>query len=458
MDFVTIEGTRAGYGSVELCCPDGLALPAGITVVLGPNGAGKTTLGAVLAKGRYAYGNRLRFASGVERVKMLAFTDIHSLGRREVQYMAQRMESSANDFVPTVAEVVGQGVVSAPRWRQLCDMFGLRGAEEKKVNFLSSGELRKVLIASALMDEPHVLVLDNPYIGLDAESRAELDKAMCSMRGQGMSVVMLLCDVTDVPGFADAVIHVDSRRVGVEAPEPAPVSPVELPPRIERRDEAFEVAFAIRNGHIRYGDKTVLEGVDWTVRRGERWVLTGRNGSGKSLLLSMVCADNPQGYANDIVLFDHPRGSGETIWQIKDSIGYVSPEMQLFFRSTEPVESIIARGLKPWLDRFAPLTDAELDAAARWMRIFEIDTLAGRRFGELSAGEQRVVLLARALVKQPPLLILDEPLHGLDSRRKEIARRVIDALVERNGSSLIFVTHHESEIPACVTMRKNLCR
>ncbi len=180
-------------------------------------------------------------------------------------------------------------------------------------------------------------------------------------------------------------------------------------------------------------------------------MLTGSNGSGKSLLLSLICADNPQAYANDITLFDRKRGSGESIWEIKDAIGYVSPEMQLFFKSNSYIKEIIAQGLRNSLNKYLPLTDEEITETEIWMRILGISHLADRRFTELSTGEQRLVLVARAMIKQPALLVLDEPLHGLDARNKKRVIKIVNDLTERNGSSLIFVTHYENEIPDCVS-------
>ena len=219
-----------------------------------------------------------------------------------------------------------------------------------------------------------------------------------------------------------------------------------------------EVTFEIRKGHVRYGAREILRDIDWCVRHGECWSLTGPNGSGKSLLLSLICADNPQAYANDITLFDRKRGSGESIWEIKDSIGYVSPEMQLYFRSTSSVLDIVVQGMRNSLNKFKAASEEEKSEALIWLELLGISHIEERRFSELSSGEQRLVLVARALIKQPPLLVLDEPLHGLDSNRKQRVKSIIDALVSRNGSSLIFVTHYTSEIPSCVTHTKTLVK
>ncbi|MDE5881462.1 MAG: ATP-binding cassette domain-containing protein [Muribaculaceae bacterium] len=216
------------------------------------------------------------------------------------------------------------------------------------------------------------------------------------------------------------------------------------------------MAFSIHNGYARYGDKTIFENFNWTVRRGECWSLTGPNGSGKSLLLSMICADNPQGYANDIILFDRKRGTGESIWDIKNAIGYVCPEMQLYFRSNDTVKEIIVQGLRNSLNRYHPSTPEERATAEKWMNLLDISHLESKKFSELSSGEQRIVLVARAMIKQPDLLVLDEPLHGLDKNHKERIKGIITELLKRNGTSLIFVTHYLSELPDCINFEKRI--
>lgn len=467
--LISFDSPRLGYGKVVLMNPDHSGIPYGVTVVIGPNGSGKTTLGTILEKGRYAYGNRLGFSRDNMKVKMLSFTDIHSLSGMEVEYQSQRMEATMNDYVPTVAKILGDKI-KTPLWNEMCRMLNLHDVADKKINYLSSGELRKLLIINALAEKPDILVLDNPYIGLDAASRDEFDTAMRSLRDNDTGVVMLLCDGADIPEYTDSVILVYDCRISApittkiaidELRKTLPDSEIAeeiLPERPVHKPLPHDIAFEIKKGHIKYGDREILRDIDWKIRRGERWVLTGPNGCGKSLLLSMVCADNPQGYANDITLFDRRRGSGESIWDIKDAIGYVSPEMQLFFKSASPVVDIIIQGMRTTLNRYRPSTPEETAEAEKWLRILDISHLADRKFHELSSGEQRLVLVARALIKQPELLILDEPLHGLDTVRKSLVKRIVDLLMERNGTSLIFVTHYTSEIPTCVTHRKTLSK
>ena len=441
------------FGPVKLIGSQGVTIPAGLTAVVGPNGSGKTTLGKVIERGRYGFGNRVKFAREGMTVKMLTFTDIHSFTGVDVLRYDQRLESSENEYVPTVGEIFAR-VAADPMWMELCNRLRLHGILGKKINFLSSGELRKLLIINALLSAPEILVLDNPFIGLDASSRTELRDTLVALRSRGLHIVLLLSDPAELPAEADGVIWLEACRF-VSHPASVPDSAVEEKPITlpapSHEIPPHTVAFSIRDGHARYGGRSVFEGVTWQVNRGERWMLTGPNGSGKSLLLSMVCGDNPQAYANEIVLFDRRRGSGESIWDIKNNIGYTCPEMQLYFRSRLPVRGIVVEGMRSVLERFAPHTPAEEADADAWLECLGIAPLADRDFSTLSSGEQKVVLLARAFARQPALLVLDEPFQGLDPQVRERMRRVIDTLVDTRRSSLIFVTHYPDELPSSVT-------
>lgn len=446
-----------GYGEVRLSGFQGVEIPQGVCAVVGPNGSGKTTLGQALEIGRYGFGNKLSFAREGMTVKMIAFTDIHSLTGIHVARHDQRLEASENELVPTVGEIIARQP-DPERFAELCEVFALTDVADKKVNYLSSGELRKMLLINTLLSRPDILVLDNPYIGLDAHSRGQLDVTLKAMAETGLTIVLLLCDPAEIPDYTNSVIVLNDCKLEKviegnsypSATERINIDPRDIP---AHRSEypCFEVAFSITDGHLKYGDRVVLEGIDWCVKGGERWALTGPNGSGKSLLLSYVCADHPQAYANDIVLFDRRRGTGESIWEIKDKIGYSNPEMQLYFKSPLPVEQIVAQGLRSPLDRYRKLEADELREARTWLGLLGIEPLSDRKYQTLSSGQQRMVLLAAALIKQPPLLILDEPLHGLDPENKQRILQIVNAIEARSGRSLIFVSHYLNEIPSCVT-------
>ena len=199
--------------------------------------------------------------------------------------------------------------------------------------------------------------------------------------------------------------------------------------------------------------------MSWSIRRGEHWTLSGNNGTGKSTLLSLICADNPAGYACDIRLFGRRRGHGESIWDIKKNIGFVSPELFQSYRKPVPVIDIVASGLHDSIGLYKRSTPEERAHCMDWLQTFKAGHLAGRNFMKLSSGEQRLVLLARAFVKNPGLLILDEPFHGLDDRRRMLACRIIDRYMEQPDKTLVMVSHYEDEYPQCIdhhlTLTKN---
>jgi molybdate transport system ATP-binding protein len=205
---------------------------------------------------------------------------------------------------------------------------------------------------------------------------------------------------------------------------------------------------------VAYDNRPILDDVSWVVHAGERWAVVGPNGSGKTTLLSLVCGDHPQAYSNDVRLFGQRRGTGESIWDVKRRIGLVSPELHLYF--TEPLSAweTAATGFFDVLARRR--TTPEQDATLRELFAeFSIAELAERPFARLSTGEQRLVLLVRALVKRPPLLVLDEPFQGLDEQMIERARDWLDERLQPE-QTLVFVSHYEEEIPRTVTRRLRL--
>ncbi|MDE7413672.1 MAG: ATP-binding cassette domain-containing protein [Muribaculaceae bacterium] len=464
--IIRFDTPRIGYGRVELRCTQGSGIPRGVTAAYGRNGSGKSTLGIALEKGRYAFGNRLSFFPSTLKVKLITFSDIHSLSGMEVTYHHQRMEATMNDYVPTVAEVMKRRHES-DEWQKIATSLGLQNIAEKKINYLSSGELRKLLISNALSYHPDLLILDNPYIGLDKESRTDFNCALEKLKKEGHSILLLLTDPLDIPPFTDNFILIENLTVSTPRPYSQAIlsefayndsanDSFSLPDASQKRMADHKIAFQIRNGHAEYGDKVIFRNLDWTVRSGECWRLSGRNGSGKSLLMSMICADNPQAYSNDITLFDRKRGSGESIFDIKDNIGYVSPEMHLYFRTNDTVEEVMIKGLRNALNCHRPGTPEERAIAQAWLEAMNIAHLQGRKYMELSQGEQRLILVARAMIGQPPLLLLDEPFHGLDPIHKERLKKIINALMTRNHGALIFVTHYDEETPECVILSRSL--
>lgn len=470
--LINLESDTLQYNGVKLYNPHHISITCGVSVVIGANGAGKSSLARILEKGWNYMTNRISSPAGKPSVKRIEFSDIHSLSGFKAEYYQQRYESMMNDEVPTVANLMRERV-NTERWQHLSHALSLKGVEDKRVNFLSSGELRKLLIINILFDLPDLLILDNPYIGLDSSSRQVLNDTIQQISREGINVMLILCNTADIPSFTDTLITIDNFTIGkcidyqrVTNEQTSIIGNLFnytidsslLPRKTDADAPTADVVFELRHCKVRYGATTILDDVSWCVRAGECWSLTGPNGSGKSTLLSLVHADNPQGYSNDITLFNRRRGSGESIWDIKRHIGYISPEMHHYFNGSGDVATIVAQGLNDTVGLFKKLRPEQIERAAAWLEILNINHLANRLFNTLSSGEQRLVLLARTFIKHPRLLILDEPLHGLDEARKRSIRTLINHLVKRDRLSLIYVTHYLPEIPDCVTKHFTLKR
>lgn len=446
--------------------------------IVGPNGAGKTLLvDMITGVHPLTYpGTEYGFCRGrmvSDEIRYISFRDGYGDAGGDYYLQKRWNQSELSDDEPTVGELLDSLDGDRDYRESLYDLFDFRPVLGKKAVMMSSGELRKFQIIKAVHGDPSVLVMDSPFTGLDSASRDQLRGLLGSLAAKGVLQLVLVLDRTaDIPDF---ITHVTEVRDGIVLPKKTrseylagvrPVTETVLSP--EKRDSILDLVDpdpsradeVVRcNGvSIRYGSRVILDCLNWVVRRGEKWALSGPNGAGKSTLLSLVCADNPQAYACDIALFGVPRGSGESIWDIKKRIGYVSPEMHRSYRENLPVESIVASGFFDTVGLYRRPSEEQIRTGRFWMDIFGIADLAGRSFLKISAGEQRLALLARAFVKDPDLLVLDEPLHGLDDRNCQLAKDVIEAFCERPDKTMIMVSHYPSEFPACITDHLTLRR
>lgn len=432
--------------------------------IVGPNGGGKTMLVNTII-GRYPLlMNEVHYDFGqscgrmvYENIQYISFRD--SYGDYEPHYYyQQRWNSQDADLSPTVRDVLPTDKLED----ELLKEFSIDTLLEKQLVMLSSGELRRLQIVKVLITKPCVLIMDNPFIGLDEEMRRQLMGLLqCLVSEHRLQLVLVLSRYDEIPDFITHVVPVEGKVVGKKMEYEASRINVDNEVEDEKMSQSGysvddEVVIAFRNVTLRYGKHTILDNLDWEVHRGERWALMGRNGSGKSALLSLVCADNPQSYANDITLFGRRRGTGESIWDIKRRIGYVSPEMHRAYMKELPTIEIVASGLHDSIGLYVRPRPEQAEVCKEWMRVFGIEELADRTFLTLSSGEQRLVLLARAFVKDPELLILDEPLHGLDTQRRKEVQGIISSFCARPGKTLIMVTHYPEELPQGITHYKKL--
>lgn len=439
--------------------------------VIGPNGSGKTLLAGILQQ-RYALkAGSVTFGiegKAHEIVKSIAFKDIHSLTDSRNTYYQQRWHATETDELPTVKDLLED--IPSTLFEELQSVFDIKEHLQKQIIHLSSGELRKLLIIRTLLSNPRILILDNPFIGLDALSRKVLVDMLEQMsKLRHLQTILLLSNPADIPRIVTHVMPVSNQKC--HTPQLVTDFLADqtqsdlfqkhtnlISPPIPENPSTHKVTLRMENVSICYNSRTILENINWEIKNGEKWALCGPNGSGKSLLLSLIYADNPQAYAQTIHLFDRKRGSGESIWDIKKRIGYVSPEMHLYYMEDVSTLTVVCSGFFDSIGLFRKCSDTQQKTAIEWMKIFGIEQLRERPFLALSSGEQRLALLARTFVKNPDLIILDEPLHGLDISNKQHASQVIETFCTLPNKTLIYVTHYPQELPACVTKQFTLTK
>ncbi|POP46032.1 molybdate ABC transporter ATP-binding protein ModF [Superficieibacter electus] len=438
---------------------------------IGTNGSGKSALARALA-GELPI-SKGRRESQFSRVIRLSFEQLQKLVSDEWQRNnTDLLSPDEDDTGRTTAEIIQDEVKNPQRCAQLAARFGITPLLTRRFKYLSTGETRKTLLCQALMSEPDLLILDEPFDGLDVTSREQLAVLLATLNEQGYTIVLVLNRFDEIPAFvqhagvlADCTLldtgeketllqqaligqlaH-SERLEGIRLPEPDE-------PSVRLSLAADAPRIILNDGVVSYNDRPVLNHLSWTVKPGEHWQIVGPNGAGKSTLLSLITGDHPQGYSNDLTLFGRRRGSGETIWDIKKHIGYVSSSLHLDYRVSTNVRNVILSGYFDSIGIYQAVSDRQHKLAQQWLDILGIDNrTADAPFHSLSWGQQRLALIARALVKHPTLLILDEPLQGLDPLNRQLVRRFIDILIGEGETQLLFVSHHAEDAPACITHR-----
>ncbi len=440
--------------------------------IVGDNAAGKTRLVEILTghypllltEVQYDFGPAERRLVS-ENVKYITFRDSYGEGDRTYYHQQRWNQHDIGPDMPTPRSILGENLAD---FQSTASGTGLFRDEllDKPIVTLSSGELRRFQLARALSHRPRVMILDNPFIGLDASTRDQLRMLLGRLtQDTGLLLILVLSRPDEVPDFVTHILPVEGLRLLPKLTREEFFRQYETESGPVLHDRSTDQVSPtgneiIRLNHvsIRYGERTILRDLCWTVREGERWALTGENGSGKSTLLSLVCADNPQSYACDIRLFGRQRGTGESIWDIKRHIGYVSPEMHRAYQRDMPAVDIVASGLSDSVGLYVRPRPEQRTQCLQWMKRFGIEHLAERTFLRLSSGEQRLCLLVRAFVKDPRLLILDEPLHGLDLNRRRHVRQIIEDFATQEGKTLVMVSHYAEELPPCITHHLRLER
>lgn len=446
--------------------------------ITGASGSGKTTLAQIIAQ-KLPPGSGEFFIQKGLRSKWVPQQDhfLADSGLR-VSYYSQRYENQNEETVPSVSNYLQKRIPETGQeaFSQLLHELGVDKLAQRKILSLSNGERKRVQLAETLLQKPDVLILDQPFIGLDTQSRDNLFALLERQKQAGVTLV-LVSEYSLIPPFADQTLELGQHTQQHSAAD----SPIDkasnknlnftsspFSPQTNTNEKpAYHFVVKMKDVKVSLGGETILSGINWEVKTGEKWLLRGHNGAGKTTLLSLISADNPQGYSNDLVLFDRQRGSGESIWEIKAKIGFVSPELHLYFMRRRGLYKaaastaasynalrcidVVLSGYKDEIGFSTSRSKLQVQHATQWLQLLNMEHHAHSPFSHVSLGEQRIILLARALIKTPALLILDEPCQGLDPTQSQRFVAVLDKICTQENTTLIYVTHRNEVIPPCIT-------
>jgi len=427
-------------------------------VILGPNGAGKSALGAaLLGQGEILSGSVEALPTSIQTVSIEK--QVALLERERLKFISGEPES-------LVAEILAETCGDSTFPTELFTLFPIENLRRKTYRSLSTGESRKVLLLQALAARPEILVLDEPFDGLDSKAVKNLQIALKAI-SLNTSVILILNRQDEIPDFVNKALYIEAGKIvqenniesGSDKQAFEHLLHLKLDKLVFPSGEATQnipklssndPLIRMKNVSISYDEAAIFEHLNWQVEAGSHWQITGPNGSGKTGLLNLVTGDHPQCYVNDIFVFGFQRGQGESIWEIKQYIGYVSTALQWEYRVSINIQNVLLSGFFDSIGLYQSPTEEQIVIAKQWLVLLGMEKQWDKSYSKLSYGEQRLLLIARAMVKQPALLILDEPCLGLDEINRSLVLQLISFLCGNGRTTVLYVNHHSEDSIAAI--------
>lgn len=316
----------------------------------------------------------------------------------------------------------------------------------------SSGEQRKALLRFILAKKPAYIIIDNVFESIDIAGQQNIIASLERVALHTM-IIQILYRKDDCLPFIDTVLTIKNGQVTAEQSRemflttliPTHVFNGNVPAAYGAFDSAEPILVAMKNVSVQFDERPILKNINWQIKRGEFWQLIGPNGSGKSTLLAMIIGDNVKGYGQELYLFGKKKGSGETVWDIKQQIGYFNAAVTGEFPRQDSIERMILSGFMDSIGLYIQPTDVQVALAQQWLRLLGLYDQRHKAFRSFTLAQQRMVLIARAMVKHPPLLILDEPTAGLDDENALLFTALVNKIAAETATAILYVSHRREQ-------------
>ena len=422
--------------------------------VFGHNGSGKQLINSLLVGEVTPFRGVVQRALDVDQIGLISFEKQQATYEEEIRL-------AATDIIPEdewgtrVAEFLPQTRLKDP----LIDQLKMRHRLQAFYRELSTGESRKLMVLKALLDEAQLLICDNPFDSLDQGMVQALSETFRLAVESGVAVILLLSNRSDIPDWVEKFGHVEAGLLTVfDGARDAQLARLEAAigagaivqpgiPECAIRLDAYDAPYIAELNHctVRYGDRNVLDALTVRLAPLQHTLVTGENGAGKSTLLGLITGDCMQCFSNEVSVFGHRRGTGESVWDVKRQLGLVSNDLHRRYTVRCDALSVVCSGFFDSIGLYDTPTEPQIRMGREWLRAVDMADQAQTPFQSLSYGEQRLVLIARAMVKSPLLLVLDEPTQGLDELNRKRVLGFMSAIEARQHSTLLFVSHRQDE-------------